>query len=210
MKLFVWGTAPNPRRVAIFLAEKGLVIPTEDVSGPKGTLSADYKARYPQAMVPMLELDDGTQIGEAMAICRYFETLQPTPPLMGTDARDRALVEMWERRAYDEGMIGASEVFRNSHPLFVDRSVPGQAQPMAQLPSLVERGHKRVRRFFEVFDGQLADHDFVVADVLTVADITALCAVDLAGMLAKIPLPEECVNLRRWYAMMCARPSVKR
>lgn len=207
MKLYVWGPAPNPRRVKIYLAEKGLQVPMVDVSGPAGTLSADYRARYPQALVPMLELDDGTQIGEAMAICRYFETLHPDPPLMGIEARDKALIEMWERRAYDEGMIGAAEVFRNTHPLFAGRSVPGYAQPMEQMPALAERGRTRVQRFFEVFDRQLASTEFVTGSRLTVADITALCAADFARALAKIPIPAECPHFLRWYAAMSTRPS---
>lgn len=207
MKLFVWGPAPNPRRVKIYLAEKGIEVPMVDVSGPKGTLSEDYKARYPNALVPMLELDDGTQIGEAMAICRYFETLHPEPPLMGTDARDRALVEMWERRAYDEGMLGAAEVFRNSHPLFAGRSVPGHARPMPQSQDLVARGRLRLERFFEMFDRHLAGSEFVAGNRITVADITALCAVDFSRKLAKIPIPPECDHLQRWHAMMSGRPS---
>lgn len=207
MKLYVWGPAPNPRRVKMFLAEKGLQVEQVDVSGPKGSLSAEYRARYPQALVPMLELDDGTQIGEAMAICRYFETLHPAPPLMGTDAKDRALVEMWERRAYDEGIIGAAEVFRNTHPLFAGRSVPGHADGMEQIPALVERGRRRLLRFFDVLDRQLAGGEFVLGARMSVADITALCATDFASKMAKIQIPAECVHLARWHAAMSARPS---
>lgn len=209
MKLFVWERAPNPRRVKIFIAEKGIEVPIEDVSGPKGTLSAEYRARYPYALVPMLELDDGTQIGEAMAICRYLETVHPARPLMGTDAKSKALTEMWERRAYDEGMIGAAEVFRNTHPLFAGRSVPGYGEPMEQLPALVQRGQRRTQRFFEVFDRQLASNEFVTGDRLTVADITALCAADFARALARIPIPAECTHFLRWYGMMSVRPSAR-
>ncbi|MBM3396611.1 MAG: glutathione S-transferase [Betaproteobacteria bacterium] len=209
MKLYVWASAPNPRRVRMFLHEKGIQVPMVDVSGPKSTLSEDYRARYPQALVPMLELDDGTQIGEAMAICRYFETLHPDPPLMGTDAKDRALVTMWEQRAYNEGMIGAAEVFRNTHPLYASRSIPGHAMPMAQLESLVERGRQRVVRFCEVFDRQLADSEFVAGDRFSVADITALCAVDFARTLARLPFPSHCVHLQRWHDALSARPSAK-
>ena len=209
MKLFVWGPAPNPRRVKIYLAEKGLSVPMEEVGGERGKLSETFKARYAQAMVPMLELDDGTQIGEAMAICRYFESLHPTPALMGTDARSKAVIEMWERRAYDEGMIGAAEVFRNTHPLFADRSIPGHSQAMTQLAVLVERGHKRVRHFSEMFDRQLENNEFVTGDHITVADITALCVVDFARALARIPLPSDCPNLQRWYDIISARPSAK-
>ncbi len=209
MKLYVWRQAPNPRRVKVYLAEKGLSVPMEETGAEGAALRADFKEKYPFAMVPMLELDDGTQIGEAMAICRYFETLHPSPALMGTDAKDKAMVEMWERRAYDEGMIGAAEVFRNTHPLFVDRSVPGHATPISQHPVLVERGHKRVRYFFEMFDRQLANNEFVAGERISVADITALCSIDFARQFAKISLPEEYGDLSRWHRMMSARLSAK-
>lgn len=209
MKLFLWTTAPNPRRVKIYLAEKGLSVPTEEVGAEGASLKPEFKARYPHALVPMLELDDGTQIGEAMAICRYFETLHPSPPLMGTDAKDKAIVEMWERRAYDEGMIGAAEVFRNTHPLFVGRSIPGYINPVAQQPALIERGRQRLQKFFDTFDRQLANHEFVAGDRISVADITALCAADFARRLAKVPMPASCTNLVRWYQGMSARDSAK-
>ena len=122
MKLYVWGKAPNPRRVLIYLEEKGIDVPLEDVGGGKGRLKPEYLARYPQATVPMLELDDGTQIGEAMAICRYFEELHPEPPLMGVDARDKAIVEMWERRAYEEGLLAYGYSILLDH---VEKQRPG-------------------------------------------------------------------------------------
>src|ERR1051326_421806 len=112
VKLYIWGKAPNPRRVLIYLEEKGIDVPLEDVGGGKGRLKPEYLARYPQATVPMLELDDGTQIGEAMAICRYFEELHPDPPLMGTDAAPRSIVEMWEGRADEGGVLPGAARFR--------------------------------------------------------------------------------------------------
>jgi glutathione S-transferase len=206
MRLYVWGRAPNPRRVRMYLAEKGLSVTMEDAGdGPQ--LSATYKARYPFAMVPMLELDDGTKIGEAMAICRYFETLHPAPPLMGRDAKEKAVVEMWERRAYDEGFIGAAEVFRNTHAAFKDRSIPGYANPVPQVPALEMRGRQRLCRFFEVFDRQLADNEFVAGHHISVADITALCAIDFAKSRAETGIPEGHDNVRRWHEAVSARPS---
>ena len=208
MQLYVWNPAPNPRRVTMYLAEKGLSIPTQDV-GDGAQLRAEYKAKYPFALVPMLELDDGTQIGEAMAICRYFETLYPAPPLMGSDAKEKAVIEMWERRAHDEGLIGAAEVFRNTHPLFVDQSLPGHADPVSQVQALVARGHQRLRRFFETFDRQLTSNAFIAGDRISVADITALCSIDFAKMV-DVSIPAECTHLRRWYDMVAARPSARR
>ena len=208
VKLYVWQKAPNPRRVLIYLAEKGLEIPIEDVGGPKATLKADYRARYPQATVPMLELDDGTQIGEAMAICRYLEELHPEPPLFGRDARERALADMWERRAYEEGLIPIAEIFRNRHPLFADRSVPGAADAIPQVPALVERGRQRIALFWKKLDAQLAQNRFVAGDRYTVADATALAVVDF-GTVGDVKPPVECANLIRWHAEVSGRPSAK-
>jgi glutathione S-transferase len=208
MKLYVWKRAPNPRRVLIFLAEKGIDVPQEDVGGEKGRLKPEYVARYSQATVPMLELDDGTQIGEAMAICRYLEDLHPTPPLMGVDARDRAIVDMWERRAYEEGLISAAEIFRNRHPLFANRGVPGVGASISQIPALVERGKQRLQLFFRKFDSQLQRHPFVAGDRFTVADATTLAAVDFAAFNGE-KIPDECASLRRWRGEVSKRPSAR-
>jgi glutathione S-transferase len=208
MKLYVWNRAPNPRRVLIFLAEKSIDVPQEDVGGEKGHLKPEYVARYPQATVPMLELDDGTQIGEAMAICRYLEELHPTPPLMGVDARDRAIVDMWERRAYEEGLISVAEIFRNRHPLFANRAVAGMAESIPQIPALVERGKQRLQLFFRKFDSQLRRHPFVAGERFTVADATTLAAVDFAAFNGE-KIPDEYANLRRWYGEVSKRPSAR-
>jgi glutathione S-transferase len=208
MKLYVWRKAPNPRRVHIFVAEKGLEIPIEDVGGEKARLKDEYVSRYPQATVPMLELDDGTQIGEAMAICRYLEELHPEPPLFGRDPRERALADMWERRAYEEGLLAVAEIFRNRHPLFADRGVPAAAGAVPQIPGLVDRGKRRVALFWTKFDAQLANHRFVVGDRFTIADATLLATVDFAKLGDEKP-PPECGSLIRWHAEVSARPSAK-
>jgi glutathione S-transferase len=205
MKLYHWKPAPNPRRVRIFLAEKGISIPMEDV-GQAFSLKPDYVQGYAPAMVPMLELDDGTQIGEAMAICRYFETLFPEPPLMGETALEAAVIDMWERRAYELGLTGVAEVFRNTHPEFKDRSLPVYGERLSQIPALVERGQWRLRRFFELFDAQLAGNEFVAGPRYTVADITAFCTVGFVHM-AKLEIPAEYRNFQRWLRDVSARPS---
>jgi glutathione S-transferase len=208
MKLYVWQKAPNPRRVLIYLAEKDLEVPIEDAGGGKARLKDEYVTRYRQATVPMLELDDGTQIGEAMAICRYLEELHPEPPLFGRDPRERALADMWERRSYEEGLIPAAEIFRNRHPLFADRGVPGAAGPVPQVKELVERGRTRIRLFWKKLDAQLASHRFVAGELYTVADATALSTVDFAALGEEKP-PVECANLIRWHAEVSARPSAR-
>lgn len=210
MKLYDWPVAPNPRRVRMYLAEKGITIPIEDVgTGPNLSLSPDYLKKHPHGLVPCLELDDGTVIGEAMAICRYFETENPDPPLMGTDAKDRALVEMWERKADMEGLHAASEAFRNSAPDFKDRGLPGQrGDTIPQLQALVERGTARVARFFRKIDDQLGKHQYLAGERFTVADITALCTIDFCDWI-DLGIPADCPNVQRWYDEVSTRPSTK-
>ena len=205
MKLYDWAAAPNPRRVRIFLAEKGIEIPKEQVANGM-ELAADYKRRYPHAMVPMLELDDGTCLGECMAICRYLEELHPEPALMGRDAREKALVEMWERRAEFEGLHAVGEVFRNTAPDFAQRSLPGLGNSVPAIPALIERGKVRLAAFFKKFDAQLAENEYVAGANYSVADITALCSIDFASWI-DTSIPEDCRHLQRWYAQVSARES---
>ena len=207
MKLFHWKIAPNPRRVRIFLAEKNIAVPMEDVGG-ETQRHPEYIEKYGHALVPMLELDTGACIWEAMAICRYFEELDPDPPLMGVDATDKAIVEMWERRAYEEGMLGGSEAFRNSHSAFKDRALVGSAEPVPQIPQLIERGRGRLRRFYSQLERQLSTNEFVAGPRYTVADITTLCAIDFAKW-TNNGIPPQCANLSRWYEAVSARLSAR-
>ena len=207
MKLYSWGAAPNPRRVLIYVAEKSIELEVVE-AGEGGHLTDDFLARYDGRIVPMLELDDGTQIGEAMAICRYLEDAYPAPPLFGVNRKDRALVDMWERRAENEGFNGVAEVFRNSTPAFADRGLPGFEEPIEQIPALVERGKKRLARFYRRIDRQLANNRFIAGARFSVADITALCIVDFATRGAKVGLPEDHTNALRWHAEVSARPSI--
>lgn len=208
MKIYDWHIAPNPRRLHIYLAEKGIKVPLVEVSGENFMLQPSYIAKYPHAMVPMLELDDGTLIGEVMAIARYFEELHPDPPLMGVDAKDKAIVEMWERRANEEGMLAASELFRNTHEAFAARGLPGSSEAIPRVPQLVDRARARLARFYKKFDAQLADNEFVAGPRYTIADITTLCAVDF-GKWTENDIPPDCKNLRRWHDAVSARPSAK-
>lgn len=208
MKIYDWHIAPNPRRLHIYLAEKGITVDLEDVGGDNFKLKESYVAKYPHAMVPMLELDDGTLIGEAIAIARYFEELHPYPPMMGKDAKDKAVVDMWEKRANEEGMLAASELFRNTHPAFAERGLPGSAQPVPRIPALVDRAKARLERFFSKFDMQLADNEFVAGERYTIADATTLCGIDFAKW-TEVEIPPGCRHLRRWYDDVSARPSAK-
>ena len=208
MKIYDWRLAPNPRRVRMFLAEKALDVPLEEV-GDGMRLKPEFVARFdPYATTPTLELDDGTCIGEAMAICRYFEDLHPDPRLMGRDAKEKAIVEMWERRAYEGAMFAISEMLRNTHPAFAQRGLPGTAEPIEQVASMVERGRGRLRRFSTSADKQLAKSRFMAGDSFSVADITAFCALDFLGRVLEAPIAPEQPSLKRWFGEVAERPSV--
>lgn len=205
MKLYQFAATPSSRKVRMFLHEKDLQVPMVDANDGM-TLAAWYCEQYPHRLTPMLELDDGTQIGESIAICRYFETLHPDPPLMGTNAKDRALVEMWERRAYLEGTAAIEEIFRNSHPMCVGHALQGTADVVDQIPALVDRGRARLQRFFTKFERQLADSRFVAGERYSIADITTLATIDFARW-CQLDIPAECENLQRWHAEVSARSS---
>jgi glutathione S-transferase len=207
MKLYTWGPAPNPRRVRMFVAEKGIELQVEDV-GERAELKPEFLGKSPHRLTPMLELDDGTLIGEAAAICRYLEALHPEPRLFGRDAKEAALIDMWERKAEFEGLQAAAEVFRNTLPAFENRGMGGYQVAIAQIPALIERGKLRMQAFYEKLDQQLSGHDYVVGDALSMADITALCGIDFARR-NKLEIPEQCAQVRSWHARISARPSAK-
>jgi glutathione S-transferase len=202
MKLYDSKLAPNPRRVRIFLAEKGVSVPMEQVDiGAKQHKSAEYAAINPLQRMPALVLDDGTVLTESVAICRYFEMLQPEPPLFGTGAKGIALVEMWNRRCELSLFFPISQVFRHSHPAMKELEVP-------QIAAWAEANRPRVLDFLRLLDAQLKDTRFIAADSFTVADITALCAVDFMKP-ARISIPDELANVKRWHTDVSARPSAK-
>jgi glutathione S-transferase len=209
VKLYIWLTAPNPRRAQIFVAEKGIDIEVVEASDPDnpGRLSAAYCEKYPHRRVPLLELDDGDWIGEAAAICRYLETLFPDNPLMGRTPKEIAIVEMWDRLAEWEGLMAVSEVFRNTHKLFVGRGLAGYDREIPQIPALAERGNFRLGLFFEKIDEQLGRHEFLAGDTFSFADITALCAIDFS-ISRRLPIPENCGNVLNWHARVSARPAI--
>jgi glutathione S-transferase len=202
VKLYDSGRAPNPRRVRIFLAEKGIAIPSEQVDiMAREHKSSDFTALNPLQRVPVLALDDGTVIAESMAICRYFERLRPEPPLFGRGPREEALVEMWNRRMELNLLTAVSSVFRHSHPAMKELETP-------QLPEWAAANRPRVAEFLEILEGQLNDQLFVVGDHYSVADITGLVAIDFMKP-AGLTVPEDCVNVRRWHGQISARPSAR-
>ena len=209
MKLYDCATAPNPRRVRIFLAEKNLTIPVVQVDLRAGEhLKPDYAAINPSKTVPVLELDDGTRISESVAICRYLEDSFPEPPLMGVGAKERALVEMWNRRMEHDGLFAAGEALRNAAPGLKGRALAGVDEPVEQIPALAERGRASMARFMRRLDQRLAESRFIAGDKFSIADITAFCAIDFARW-AKITPPEDLTHLARWRAAIAARPSAQ-
>ncbi len=200
MKLYDGGRAPNPRRVRIFLAEKGITVPIEQVDlGAYQHKSAAFAAVNPVQRVPVLVLDDGTVIAELIAICRYFEALHPDPPLFGVGAKEIAEIEMWNRRLELHLLFPIAHIFRNTHPAMKELEVP-------QVPAWAEANKPRVMEFLDIFDRALKDRPFAAGDRYTVADITGLVAIDFVKP-AKLAVPDTCVNVRRWHAAVAARPS---
>jgi len=208
MKLYDFALAPNPRRVRMFLAEKGITLPTVQVNLRQGEqFDETFKRDNPTMIVPALVLDDGTLLTETMAICRYFEALQPSPPLFGSTPREQALIEMWSRRAELEGFLAVAEALRNSVERFKDRALPGP-QNYAQIPALVERGKARARVFLDVLDAHLARSEYMAGAAFTVADITAFVTVEFAGWVEVKPESRHAA-LARWHAAIAARPSAQ-
>jgi len=202
MKLYDGGRAPNPRRVRVYLAEKGISVPTEQVDlGAMAHRSPAYTAVNPLQRVPALVLDDGTVIAESMAICRYFETLNPEPPLFGVGAKDVAIVEMWQRRVELHLLFPVAHVFRNLHPAMKEMEVP-------QVPAWAEANKPRVMEFLGVLDAELKGQPYVAGDRYSVADITGMIAVDFMKV-AKLAVPDTLGNVKRWHAEVSARPSAK-
>jgi glutathione S-transferase len=202
MKLYDGGRAPNPRRVRVFLAEKGISVPTEQVDlGAMAHKSAVFSEINPLQRVPALVLDDGAVLTESIAICRYFELLQPHPPLFGEAPKEVATIEMWQRRLELHLLFPIAHVFRNSHPAMKEMEVP-------QVPAWAEANKPRVMEFLNVFDRELKDRPFIAGDRYSVADITGLVAVDFMKP-AKLAVPDALVNVRRWHAEVSARPSAK-
>jgi glutathione S-transferase len=202
MKLYDGGRAPNPRRVRVFLAEKGITVPLEAVDlGNLQQKSAEFRRINPIQRVPVLELDDGTLIAESIAICRYFEALHPEPSLFGRGATEIAHIEMWNRRLELHFLFPVSHVFRNTHPAMKELEVP-------QVPAWADANKPRIAEFLRVLDDELKDKPFVAGDRYSVADITGLIAVDFMKP-AKLAVPEECANVRRWHAEVSARPSAR-
>jgi glutathione S-transferase len=209
MKLYDFASAPSPRRVRVFMAEKGIIVPTERVAIDAGKQFApDYRAINPRCAVPVLVLDDGVAISEVLAIWTYLEGIHPEPPLMGTTPGDKAVVAMWERRMEFDGYFAAAEAFRNASPAFAGHAVVGP-HDYAQIPALAERGRARTLDFYGDLDARLTEWPFVAGTSFSIADITAVVTIDFAVKDVDLPIPEQHKALRRWHDTVSSRPSMK-
>ena len=208
MKLYDCTTAPSPRRVRFFIAEKGLSIDVQQVDlANEEQLGEEFRQINPDCTVPVLELDDGTRITEIFAICQYLEEIHPEPPLLGRDARERALVTMWSAKAELQGLAAAAEMFRNRARGLAGRALTGPDN-YEQIPELVERGKRRIELFKGRLDRHLADSQYMVGDHFTIADITAYVFVELAAW-SKIGIGEDQANLQRWFDEVSKRSSAR-
>jgi glutathione S-transferase len=206
MKFYDCKTAPSPRRVRIFAAEKGIQLETIEIDLRSGEqFAAEFRDINPDCTVPVLELDDGTRLTEVLAICQYLEELQPEPALIGATAEQRAVAMMWTLKVEQHGLMSMRDAFRNSAKGLEGHAMTGPVQ-YEQIPALAERGRKATGVFFERLDRRLAETEFVAGDYYSIADITALVLVDFAGWL-KIDVPEDAANLQRWYGAAASRPA---
>jgi glutathione S-transferase len=200
-------SSPNSRRVRIFIAEKRIDIPTKPVDlGAKEQFSDAYRAINPRSQVPALALPDGPVIAEVPAIWRYLEEAYPQTPLLGTSAKLKALVTMWERRAELDGFAPVMEGVRNAVAGLKGRALSGP-HDYDQIPELIARSKQRVAHFFADFNERLDTVRFVAGDDFSAADITTLVTTDFAANALRMPIPVQHIAFKRWYDEVSARPS---
>ena len=201
MKLYDLKAGLNPRRVRIFLAEKGITIPTVEIDMMGGENKAEtFLAKNPMGTMPVLEFDDGSYLAESIAICRYFEELHPDPPLFGRDPLERARIEMWNRRMELEIQRPIQDVFINTAPMWKTRR--------QQVPEYGRVMQAQVLERMAWLNRELATRRYIAGDTYTVADITAQCAF-LLGKHTGTPIPEDMKDLLRWYGEVTSRPTAR-
>ncbi len=205
--LYDCATAPSPRRARILLAEKGIAHETVQVDLRNGEQFGEaYRRINPQCTVPALKTEEGEVLADNAAITAYVEALRPDPPLLGRTPLEKAEVASWNWRIEFEGLIAIAEALRNGSPAMANRALPGPRN-YAQIPELAQRGQQRVQDFFATLEERLQGRDFVATDRLSIADITAVVAVDFARAV-KVKPGEQHPNLQRWRAAMAQRPAM--
>ncbi len=203
--LYDCATAPSPRRARILLAEKGVAHETIEVDlRNREQLGDAYRAVNPQCTVPALRTDDGLLLADNAAITAWMEARFPEPPLLGSTPREKADIASWNWRVEFEGLMAIAEAMRNSAPAMADRALSGPVN-YAQIPELAQRGLARVKQFFVMLNDRLAGRDFIAADRFSIADITAVVAIDFARVV-KVKPDEQHPHLQRWRAAMAQRP----
>ena len=201
MKLYDFTLAPSPRRVRIFLAEKGIDVELVQVDIMRNAnRTPKFYEKNPLGSLPILELDDGSCLSESVAICRYFEEVQPKPPLFGVGARERAIVEMWNRRVELEILAPVGHVW--SH---LSRISEGRGR---RIPELGEIQKRAATERIAWLDGELSNRAFIAGDRYSIADITTLCMIDFARTV-EIRIQPQQTNLARWYREISSRPSAR-
>jgi len=201
MKLYDLRTGTNTRRVRIFLAEKDVKLPTVEVDMLKGeNKDPEYLSKNPMGTMPLLELDDGTQLAESVAICRYVEERHPDPPLFGTTPIERALIEMWNRRMELELLRPIIDNFVHSSAFYKER--------LSQVAEIADHGRMHAQARMRWLDGELAMRPFIAGDQYTIADITAQCALIL-GKNTGTPIPNDLQQLVRWFSDVSKRPTAR-
>ncbi len=202
MKLYTHPGAPNPRRVHIYLVEKGIEIPfvRVDIRKRENRTPAFLARVNPMGGLPVLELDDGSFLAESIAICRYLEALHPEPALFGGSAKEQGVVEMWLRRIELNLMVPVGLVWIHGSPLT-------RAVMKEQIPAVAEQNRRVVARTFSFLDAQLASREFLAGDTFSMADIVALCTLDFAANLNALRHAPEQQHLSRWYERVSSRPS---
>jgi len=202
MELYNHAIAPNPRRVRIFAAEKGIDLALQDVDILAGqSRTPEFLAKNPSGGVPVLELDDGSCLADSVAICRYLEGLYPEPNLFGRDLSEQSQIEMWNRRMELELFSAIGRTVQNTSSIFQGR--------FKQFPDYGEAQRAVAHQRLERMDRELNEHQFVAGDRFTIADITALVAIDIGGRLADIKIAPKLAYLTRWHELVSSRPSAK-
>ena len=202
MKLYDYKAGPNPRRVRIFLAEKGIEVPqvhTDIVKREQKT--PEFLTKNPIGSIPVLELDDGTCISESVAICRYFEEVHPEPPVFGRSPLEKAQIEMWLRRVELNFMVPVGMVWIHGHPL--------TARLIKQIPEAAEQNRKRTQMGYTLLNEQLANHEFVAGQDYSVVDAVLLASLDFANGLVGVPYDSSLTHLKRWHDSVSKRPSAE-
>jgi glutathione S-transferase len=205
--LYDCATAPSPRRARILLAEKGVPHQTVQVDLRSGEQMSDaFRRINPQCTVPALKTEEGAVLTDNAAITAYLEAVCPEPPLLGRTALEKAEIASWNWRVEFEGLIAIAEALRNGSPAMANRALPGPRN-YAQIPELAQRGLQRVQDFFATLEERLQGREFIATGRFSVADITAVVAVDFARVV-KVKPGEQHPNLQRWRAAMAQRPAV--